>query len=81
MSGKALLPVRLKVPLAVIDDNFVVHALASEVFLVGMHRGVGNRVHVRLGDVFGDHRYTKLPNKDLFVIGCRDEAPAILYEG
>ena len=70
MSSETLLTVQLEVAFAIVDDYFIIHALTSEVLLIGVHRGVRDRMHVRLGDVLGDNRYSELPHEDLLVIGC-----------
>ena len=81
MSTEALLPVHLEVTLAVVYDNLVVHGLSSEVFHVGMHGGCRHGMHVRLTDVLGHYRYTKLPDVHFLVVSRRYEASTVLNEG
>lgn len=69
MSREALLAIELEVALAVVDNNFVVHGLAREVFHVWVHTSGGHGMHIRLADVLSDDWDTKLPYVHLFVVG------------
>jgi hypothetical protein len=35
-----------------------------------VHGGIGDRLHIRLTDVFGNHGDAELPKVDLFIICC-----------
>ena len=81
MASELLFPVHLKVALAIVDHDFVVHRLACKVLHVWMHRGRWDGVHIRLTDVLCHYRDAKLPDVDLLVVCSRDEASPVLDEG
>lgn len=48
-----------------VDHDLVVHGLAGQRRLRGVHGHGRNAVHVRLGDVLERHRDVELPHQDL----------------
>ena len=81
MSCELLFTVHLKVSLAVVYHDLVVHGLSSEVFHVRMHGGSWDGVHVGLADMLCHDRDSKLPDVDLLVICSWYEASSVLNEG
>ena len=52
-----------------VDHHLVVGGLASKVLSVRVHCSSCDCVHFGFGNVFGNNWNTKLPDKQLFVIG------------
>lgn len=69
MARELFLAIHLEVAFAVVDHDLVVHRLACEVLLVGVHGGSGHSVHVRLADVLSHDGDAKLPHVHLLVVG------------
>lgn len=76
-----LLTIHLEVAFAIIDYDFVIHALASKILAIGVHCRIGDGLHVWFADVFCHDRDSKLPQVNLLVICCGHEPTAILNEG
>ena len=80
MAGEFFLSVHFEVSFTIIDNNLVIHWLASKVFHVWVHCSCWNCMHVWLTDVLCNHRDSKFPNINLFIISGRDKSSSILYE-
>ena len=81
MTSELLLTIHLEVALAIVNHDFVVHGLASEILSIWMHGCIWNGLHVRLTNVLGDYWDPELPKINLLVVCCRDKAATSLYEG
>jgi len=77
---KLLLSIGLKVTLAVIDDDRVVHGLPNEILTVRVQGRCWNCMHVGLADVLCDHWNAELPDVDLLVVGSRDKSATVFDE-
>jgi hypothetical protein len=75
---KHLFAIEFEVALAIVDYDFIIHGLTSEVLAIGVHRSGGDSVHVRLRDVLGHHWDTELPHIDFLVIRSRHKPSSIL---
>jgi hypothetical protein len=81
VASELLLTIHLEVALAIVNHDFVVHGLASEILSIRMHGCTWNGLHIRLTNVLGDYWYPELPKINLFVVCCGDKAATSLYEG
>jgi len=75
---EGLLAVEFEVTFTIVDYNFIIHGLPSEVLAIRMHGGGWDGVHVWLRDMLGHHRDSELPHIHFLVIGGRHKPATIL---
>jgi hypothetical protein len=77
MACETFLTIEFEVAFAIIDNNFIIHRLACEVFSIGMHGGSWDSVHVWFRNVFSHHGDAKLPHIYFLVIRGGHEPSSI----